>query len=98
MAKNTFFVIFGQLPTTKFSDNTEKLRPVQYYNKKINKEDIGFIAHEVQEEIPFLVTGEKDGEQIQSLNYSGLIGILVKEVQDLKQRVKILEENNNIKN
>ena len=78
--------------------NTKKLRPVQYYNKKINKEDIGFIAHEVQEEIPFLVTGEKDGEQIQSLNYSGLIGILVKEVQDLKERIKILEENNNIKN
>lgn len=28
VAKNTFFVIFGQLPTTKFSDNSEKLRRI----------------------------------------------------------------------
>jgi hypothetical protein len=73
--------------------NVNPLRPVNYYNNKLNKLDIGFIAHEVQEYYPFLVSGEKDGEENQSLNYSGIIGILVKEIQDLKQRVKQLEDD-----
>jgi hypothetical protein len=69
------------------------LRPVNYYNNKISKLDIGFIAHEVQEYYPFLVNGVKDGEETQSLNYNGLVGILVKEIQELKKRVKQLEDN-----
>ena len=48
---------------------------------------MGFIAHEIQELYPFLVNGQKDGEQTQSLNYIGLIGILTKEIQDLKRRL-----------
>jgi hypothetical protein len=51
----------------------------------INKDDLGFIAHEVQEVYPFLVEGNKDEEKKQSLNYIGLIAILVKEVQELKK-------------
>jgi len=71
--------------------NVDKLRPVTYKNKNTQKQDIGFIAHEVQEEFPYLVSGEKNGEQMQSLNYIGLIGVLVKEIQELKKRVHILE-------
>jgi hypothetical protein len=37
----------------------------------------------------------KDGEQLQSVNYIGLIPILIKEVKMLKERVKILEEISN---
>jgi hypothetical protein len=71
--------------------SVDNLRPVTYFNKSAGKKDIGFIAHEVQEEFPYLVVGEKDGEQTQSLNYNGLIGVLVKEIQELKKRVKELE-------
>ena len=71
--------------------NVDKLRPVTYTNKNTKKQDIGFIAHEIQEEFPYLVSGEKDGEQMQSINYIGLIGVLVKEIQELKKRVSILE-------
>jgi len=71
--------------------NIDKLRPVTYTNKNTKKQDIGFIAHEIQEEFPYLVSGEKDGEQMQSINYIGLIGVLVKEIQELKKRVQILE-------
>ena len=53
---------------------------------------MGFIAHEIQTEFPFLVKGEKDDEEYQSVNYIGIIGLLVKEVQDLKKRVKDLEQ------
>jgi cytoskeletal protein CcmA (bactofilin family) len=69
----------------------DKLRPVTYNNTKLDKQDIGLIAHELQEVYPFLVTGEKDGENLQSVNYTGLISILIKEIQDLKERVKKLE-------
>jgi len=70
----------------------DNLNPVTYLNKKSEKQDIGLIAHELQEIFPELVNGEKDGEQFQSVNYIGLIPILIKEIQDLKERVKILEE------
>ena len=74
------------------STNVDKLKPVQYYNTQLKKEDIGFIAHELQEEFPFLVNGEKDGKEYQNINYNGIIGILVKEIQELKKHVKELQE------
>jgi hypothetical protein len=77
-----------ELNDTYFVDN---LRPVEYENVLINKKSLGFIAHEVQEQYPFLVTGEKDGKENQSIHYQEIIPILVKEIQDLKKRVTILE-------
>jgi len=56
------------------------------------REDIGFLAHEVQEHYPYLVSGEKDGQDYQALNYSGIIGILVKDVQECKAEIKRLKE------
>jgi hypothetical protein len=72
---------------TETSHTVDRLRPVHYYNTQSKKEDMGFIAHEIQEEFPFLVLGEKDGVEMQSVNYAGLIGLLVKEIQLLKERV-----------
>jgi len=63
------------------------LNPIQYHNKLTNKQDIGFLAHELQAELPFLVNGEKDGKNMQSVNYTGLIGLLVKEIKDLKEKI-----------
>jgi cytoskeletal protein CcmA (bactofilin family) len=71
----------------------DELIPVKYVNIILEKEDFGFIAHEVQNVFPNLVTGEKDGESIQTLNYIGLIAILTKEIQELKRRVAVLEKN-----
>jgi hypothetical protein len=76
------------------SHNVDNLRPVVYDNIKNNKKEIGFIAHELQEEYPFLVDGEKDGEKTQSVNYIGIIGVLVNEIQSLKMRMKELEQKN----
>jgi uncharacterized protein YydD (DUF2326 family) len=57
------------------------------------------LAHEVQEEFPFLVENNKDSQEYQSVNYTGLIPLLVKEIQtlkskeikDLKDKIKELE-------
>jgi hypothetical protein len=64
------------------------LNPVHYTNLLSNKQDIGFIAHEVQNTYPELVIGAKDDTEYQSLNYNGLIPILTKEVKDIKQKIK----------
>ena len=63
--------------------------------KLSDKQDIGLLAHEVQEHFPYLVNGEKDGEHNQSVNYTGLIGLLIHEIQQLKCRVSDLERQCN---
>jgi hypothetical protein len=81
------------------------LRPVSYnlidkYN--INNKIYGFIAHEVQEFLPHLVTGEKDevgddGEiKEQTVNLVGLIPILVNNI--IKKYKKIIYLENEIQN
>jgi hypothetical protein len=46
----------------------------------------------LQEQSPYLVNGEKDAEEYQSVNYLGLIGLLVKETQELKKQVEELQD------
>ena len=79
-----------QLDETFSVDN---LKPVSYYNKNLKKKDIGLIAHELQEVYPELVTGEKDGEEMQSVNYIGLIPILINEIKMLKKELSDLKKD-----
>ena len=72
--------------------NIDSLRPVTYFNKKTKKQDFGLIAHELQEHFPCLVNGEKDGEELQNVNYFGLTALLIKEIQQLKNEIKLLKE------
>jgi hypothetical protein len=81
-------------PINQTQYTVDNLIPVSYYHKLLKHDDVGFIAHEVQEYYPFMVSGEKDAvdasnnPQYQSLNYSGIIPILVAEVKELKKTVK----------
>jgi hypothetical protein len=72
----------------------DSLIPVTYKNLRTKRQDIGLIAHELQEYYPELVNGIKDGTEMQSVNYIGLIPILIKEIQDLKTRVNLIEDKN----
>jgi len=68
----------------------DHLQPKTYFNEKTKKTEIGFLAHEVQEHYPFLVEGQKDDpDNLQTLNYQGIIGILVKEIQQLKSHMNL---------
>ena len=71
----------------------DNIRPVSYRLKSNQKSTLGFIAHEIQEHVPTAVSGEKDGETMQSVDYNQIIPILVKEIQELKKRVAYLEQN-----
>jgi len=51
----------------------------------------GFLAHEVSSIVPEAVSGEKDGEEMQELDQSKLVPLLVKTVQELEARITELE-------
>jgi hypothetical protein len=51
----------------------------------------GVLAHELQEVVPYAVNGEKDAEQMQSVDYSKLVPILVQAIQELKAEIEILK-------
>jgi hypothetical protein len=55
----------------------------------------GFIAHEVQAVVPQAVIGEKDGEDMQGLDHSKLVPVLVAAVQELSAKVAALEAAQN---
>ena len=74
--------IKSNIKTLDNSINLDNLRPVTYFNTKLNKQDIGIIAHELREYYPFLVTGQKNDEELQTVNYTGLIGILIHETNN----------------
>lgn len=69
------------LDLTKYGLETVKgLRPVSYIVKQSSVPQIGFIAQEVKEIVPEIVSGE-DGSM--GINYGGLTPILVKAVQEI---------------
>jgi len=74
----------------------DALKPVQGSWKTDGSRFIGLLAHEVQEvsETP-IATGEKDGEEMQAMDYSApeLIANLIAEIQSLRARVAQLEGN-----
>lgn len=78
--------------------SVDNLNPVCFKFKETGKESIGIIAHELQQQFPFLVEGEKDGQEIQTVNYNGLIGVLIKEIQELKKKVDSLENKIRLEN
>ena len=70
--------------------SVDELKPVSYFNTLSGKEDIGFLAQDVEEIFPFMVSGTSDGYK--NLNYLSMIGILVKEVQCLKNEIRLLKK------
>ena len=74
---------------------TEKLlqlQPVTYAFKADPDTTVeGFLAHELQEHSPNAVTGEKDGDTMQSVDHSKLVPLLVKTIQELEARITELE-------
>jgi|LauGreDrversion4_1035100.scaffolds.fasta_scaffold00163_22 hypothetical protein len=80
------------VPISDTSFNVDEINPVYYYNTMSKQDQLGVLAHELQEKYPFLVNGVKDGPELQSVNYIGLVGLLVQEIKDLKRRVTELEK------
>ena len=79
-------------------DRLNQLNPVKFKWKKQGSTREGFLAHEVAEIYPEAVSGEKDGKDMQSVDYGRITPLLVKAIQeqqtlieDLKTRIETLE-------
>ena len=42
----------------------------------------GVLAHELQDIVPYAVMGEKDGESMQGVDYSKLVPVMLKAIQE----------------
>jgi hypothetical protein len=73
-------------------DLISKVRVYDYKWKESTERSYGVMAHELQEIIPSIVTGEKDGKEIQSVDYSKLIPILIKGMQEQQAQIKELQD------
>jgi len=79
-------------------DRVRQLNPVKFTWKDTGKESEGFIAHEFDEIYSGCVDGEKDGEQMQTLDYGKITPLLVKAIQEQQEQIDALQsEINNLK-
>ena len=78
-------------------ERLKKLKPARF-NFKTDKDTTfdGFLAHEVQEIVPEAVGGEKDGEEMQSMDYGRITPLLVKAIQEQQEQIDALQSEINI--
>ena len=72
----------------------EKLIKIKVYNylwKSDKTRMDGVLAHELQEIIPYAVTGQKDDEKMQGVDYSKLVPILIKGMQEQQALITSLQ-------
>jgi hypothetical protein len=62
-----------------------------YQWKSDSTRSYGVMAHELQSVLPYAVTGVKDGEKMQGVDYSKIVPILIKSIQELKAEIDILK-------
>ena len=75
-------------------DGLDKVSKIPVYNFKWKVDDsrsYGVLAHELQEVVPNAVNGEKDADEMQGVDYSKVVPLLIKSIQELEAKVKILE-------
>ena len=81
-------------PVSNSGAYIDALKPVQGSWKADGSRFIGLLAHEVQEVSETqIATGEKDGEEMQAMDYSSpeLIANLIAEIQSMRLRLAQLE-------
>ena len=68
----------------------EALEGVTFRWKNTPNKSIGVIAQDLEEVLPVLVFTNEDGQK--SVNYDGIIGVLIEAVKELNAKIKMLEE------
>ncbi len=72
-------------------ERLNNLKPVKFDWKNEDTSSEGFIAHEVQEVFPDAVSGEKDGEDMQGMDYGRITPLLVKAIQEQQEQIEQLK-------
>jgi hypothetical protein len=72
-------------------DVIDRIQPRRFTWKGTTVQDAGFVADELQDVIPGMVDGERDGDRMQAIAPAKLIPYLVAEIKALRARVAALE-------
>lgn len=67
------------------------IKTYDYEWKADESRAFGVLAHELAEVLPYAVNGEKDGERMQGVDYSKIVPVLVKAIQELNEKIKQIE-------
>ena len=78
-------------------DMVSKIPVYDFKWKTDESRSYGVMAHELQEVLPDAITGDKDAEEMQGVDYSKIVPLLVKSIQELTAKVEMLEKNCNCK-
>lgn len=73
------------------AEGVDGLRSVAYFNRITSKHEYGLIAHECAAVYPHLVSGEKDGDALQTIHYNQLFAVFVNEIKHLNADVSELQ-------
>ena len=69
-------------------DLLNKIKTYDYEWKSDGSRMYGVIAHELQSIINYAVTGVKDGDRMQGVDYSKIVPVLIKAIQELNDKIK----------
>ena len=83
--KNTIAPMVGAL------GKVAQLKPVTYKWNSDGSDGQGFIAHELQEVAPYAVSGEKDGKDMQGVEYGRITPLLTAALQEAIAKIELLE-------
>jgi hypothetical protein len=72
-------------------DIINKINIYDYKYKSSGMRMDGVLAHELAEVLPYAVIGVKDGEQMQQVDYSKIVPVMVQAIKDLKAKIETLE-------
>ena len=72
-------------------DLVSKIPVYDYKWKAEDSRSYGVMAHELAEVLPDAVTGDKDAEEMQGVDYSKIVPLLVKSIQELKAEIELLK-------
>lgn len=74
-------------------DLVNRINTYDYEWKSDNTRAYGVLAHELAEVLPYAVLGEKDGEKMQSVDYSKIVPVMVQAIKELKAELDTLKNN-----
>ena len=78
------------VPISDALDKLNQIEGVSFNWKTDNKPALGVIAQEIEKVLPELVHGDDP----KTVNYNGIIGLLIEAVKELSDKVEQLESNN----
>jgi hypothetical protein len=79
------------LKTIKGLEIVNKIKVYDYKWKSQDSRMDGVLAHELAEVLPYAVSGIKDGEQMQGVDYSKIVPVMVQAIKDLKAELDTLK-------